>query len=460
MKQNNISHWVEKYAGWILIVLFSAIPVIRWFMLNSLSVVFTSPTEFFSSFGKIAGIIGLVLYAINLLLAARTRWMENLFGGLNKVYIAHHITGGIALILLVFHPLFLTIRYIDYKLLETFTDAAKFLLPRNPSSATTSFQLSQAIAINAGMIAFLGMVVLLIITFFVKLPYRLWLLTHKFLGVAFMFAGLHVVLISSDTSNDNFLRTYLLAWIIVGLGAFVYRTLASNIFVRSYPYRVAGLKQEQGGVTAISLEPLDKKLSFKPGQFIFIKFALSAKQGIAKESHPFSIASAPGDNKLKLYVKSLGDFTTSLKNLEVGRIAQLQGAYGRFSFTRFSDSPQVWIAGGIGVTPFLSMAKSYTKNSPKVDLIYTVAQRTELLDQKALAEFLPNQFSTFRYFPYITSQQKGYITAKKIHTMSGSFKGKEIFICGPPTFMRQLRLQLRAMGVPNSRIHTEEFALL
>lgn len=427
-------------------------------MLQGISFAFTTPTAFFSTFGKLAGIAGLVLYAINLLLAARTRWMENLFGGLNKVYVAHHITGGIALILLVFHPLFLTLRFIDYKILSSFEVAAKFLLPKSIGPDPTSALAQQAIAMNAGTVAFLGMVVLLILTFFVKLPYRVWLLTHKFLGVAFMFAGLHVVLISSDTSSDDFLRYYLLGWVIVGLGAFTYRTLMNNIFVRRYPYKVVALTRQAGNVVGVSLEPLQKKLSFKPGQFIFIRFSSSIKQGIEREAHPFSVASSPKDSNIQLYIKSLGDFTASLKNLQVGAVAEIEGAYGRFTFTRFSDSPQIWIAGGIGITPFLSMAKSYTKNSPAVDLIYSVTHHTELLEQKALSKILPTTYNSFRYFPYV-SQQDGYLTAQKIQDMCGAVQGKEIFICGPPTLMRELRKQLQSLGVPNSKIHSEEFAI-
>ena len=228
MNENDYKLWLEKFGGWILIGLFTLIPMVRWFQLYPVGDSFSSPVAVFSMLGKVMGTMGLVLYAINLLLAARTRWMERFFGGLNRVYIAHHITGGIALILLVFHPLFLAFRYIDIKALESFKDAAKFLLPRGIDTSALFFDVEQAVAINAGIVAFIGMVVLLILTFFVKLPYRIWLVTHKFLGVAFMFAGLHIILINSATSRDPFLKFYMLLWVTIGLVAFVYRTLMNN----------------------------------------------------------------------------------------------------------------------------------------------------------------------------------------------------------------------------------------
>ncbi|NBU33357.1 ferric reductase [bacterium] len=459
MSKKDFKQWIESYGGWMLIGLFCTIPVIRWVMLQDVSYLFANPNSFFSSFGKLTGLVGLVLYAINLLLAARTRWMENLFNGLNKVYIAHHLTGGIALILLVFHPLFLAVKFIDYKILSSFKDAATFLLPRAFTSDTVFYQLQQSLAINAGIVAFIGMVVLLVLTFFVKLPYRIWLATHKFLGVAFMFAGLHVVLISSDTSRDNFLKFYMLAWVIIGLSAFVYRTLMSNVFVRRYTYKVIAVTHQNGNVVGVTMEPLEKKMTYKAGQFVFIRFLWSEQEGIIREAHPFSIASSPGEANVRLYIKSLGDYTTSLKNLKVGTLAEIEGAYGKFTFTRFGIAPQVWIAGGIGITPFLSMARSYMPDSPQVDLVYSVVNRTELLDQKAVAEFLPSTYKSFRYFSYIAKEQDGFLTAQKVSDMCGGLNGKEIFICGPPLMMSSLRSQLRQLGVPNRRIHSEEFSM-
>lgn len=264
MNENDYRLWLERFGGWILIWGSVAVVVLRWIMINDLSLIFSSPTSFWLAFGRLTGLIGLVLYAVNLLLAARTRWIENFFGGLNRVYIAHHLTGGIALILLSFHPLFLALRLVDTSTLTSLKDAALYLLPRALKTDGTYVEFAQNMAINFGIVAFFGMVTLLILTFFIKLPYRIWLATHKFLGVAFMFAGLHLIMINSEVSRDMFLRYYLLTWTVVGLAAFVYRTVMNNVFVRRYPYRVSDIQEFGGKVTGLVLEPMEKSLSFKP----------------------------------------------------------------------------------------------------------------------------------------------------------------------------------------------------
>ena len=432
------------------------IPVAIWFGINPINEDFTSWSRSMASLGKLLGLVGFVMFAINFLLSTRAKWLEKFFVGLNSAYKAHHILGGLALVFLLFHPLFLALKYIEWTSLATFQEAAKFLLPKIVDFSAPQAVIQEDLSMIAGSIAFFGMVVLLFITFFVNLPYQIWLLTHKFLGIAFVFAGLHVIFISSDVSRNKVLLVYILGWFVVGLASYIYKTIAGNIVIRREEYIVSKVTVSNS-VIGLSLSPKNKPLSLKPGQFLFVRF-VSPSKVVSKEEHPFSVASISDDGSMLLYIKSLGDYTSHLENIEAGAIAQVEGAYGSFGKVTTLNKPQVWIAGGIGITPFLSLAQALNETSPNVNMFYSVEDRSQFVGQEMLDNMMKAK-SNFKLDNYVTKEHGGFITAQYIQNVAGDLSNKEFFICGPSGMMSSLRKQLISSGVKKNNIHTEEFDL-
>jgi predicted ferric reductase len=457
-----ISFRLEHLLGWGVTTLLCLVPVVFWVHMHPISTIHGFPAIMLS-IGRVTGLVGMVMYAMNLVYATRLRFLEWFFGGLNRVYIAHHMLGGLALAFLSLHPLFLALRYVQVSLQQ----AALLLLPNGILPLPALFsrhavlhgQVLEQWAIFFGIIAFWGMVVLLLVTFFINIPYRIWLFTHKFLGVAFFFGGLHVLFITSDTSKNGPLKYYILTITVLGLIAYIYKTLAGKILIRRYKYTVDSLRVVGGSVMEIYLKAQSSALNFKPGQFVFVRFLNAHKGGVSSEWHPFSISSAPHEPHLRISVKGLGDYTNKLNGLLPGVQAEVEGAYGRFSYTKADNRDQIWVAGGIGITPFLSMARSLPPTGYRIDLYYSVKTSSELIDWKALELIGSHRKNNFRIFPYIGDQQKGHLSADFIEQNSGGLAGKEIFICGPPPMMDGLRAQFKKKAVPGVRLHTEEFAM-
>ncbi len=450
----------EHLVGWGVTIILCLVPVVLWMQIHPLSTIHGFiPTML--NLGRIAGLVGTVMYALNLVYATRLRFLEYWFGGLNRVYIAHHLLGGLALIMLSFHPLFLALRYVTTNIKQ----AALLLVPNGLFPLSALFDTKheyhavvlQQWATMFGSIAFWGMVGLLLVTFFIKLPYRLWLFTHKFLGVAFFIAGLHIFFISSDTSNDVAMKWYMLTIVAIGLAAFVYKTLVGNIVIRKYKYKVSSVQVVAGNVVQVLMTPLAATMHYKPGQFVFVKFSGGGPH-VTGEWHPFSISSSPKDPGLELSIKGLGDYTNALVNLQVGATATVEGAYGRFSYVNYKVKDQVWIAGGIGITPFLSMLKDLPPEGHRVDLYYAVKTASEMIDRDKLAQH-SHARENVRVIPYIGDQQPGHLDIDFIEKNSGELKGKDFYICGPPPMMQGLKKQLRVHGVPATSIHSEEFGM-
>jgi len=421
---------MKKLLGWLLIILLSLFPVLIWIAMHPVSERFANASSSFTSIGQLSALIGAVLLGITFLFNTRLKFLENIFGGLDKVYIAHHILGTVSFLFLLFHPIFLALKFATFSA----SSALSFLLP------------GQNLAINFGIFALTSMILLLFLTFFINMKYNIWKLTHQFLGLSLLLAAIHIILIPSDISRNVFLKTYILFFITLGILSFLYKTLLHNIFIKKYNYKVKEVSIF-GNITEIKLES-DNIFNYTPGQFIFINFP-----SISKEYHPFSITSSLKDFHISISVKSLGDYTKDIKNIKSGEPALIEGPYGRF---KSNAKDQIWVAGGIGITPFLSMAKNLKEK--KADLYYCVNKKEEavfLPELKAIAEKNKN----FNLIPHY-SNEKGHITANYINNTSKNIKEKDILLCGPVSMMTSLKKSFKSLGINTNKIRSEEFKLL
>lgn len=456
------SFYHRSFLAWGLVVIFALIPLIAWFIGRDFEVWF-SYTGFMNSFGKISGLAAMALYALSLLLMTRLRILERLFGGLNRVYIAHHIVGGLSMVLVLLHALTLVLERAATSLQE----GALLLIPNGltPVDAlvipTNEFHgaVLEQWAIFMGVVSLLLMVSLLLVTIFIKLPYRIWLITHKLMGVVFVLIAFHTLFITSDTTDNAFIWWFMVICIIIGLFSYIYKTLLGQVTIRKYRYTVASVRELPANVIELTLTPVKKAVSYDAGQFLFMRF-IDKGSGLSHEWHPFSISSSPHEQTMQVCVKALGDYTATLKAAQPGMTVQLEGAYGKFSYTNFSNRDQIWIAGGIGITPFLSMLKSLPVDGYyRTYLFYSVKSESELIDWPLLYTHMMIRPNSVRVIPFIADSQGGFLDARYIEQVAGPLAGREYYLCGPPPMMRSLKAQLRARGVSKSNIHSEEFAM-
>lgn len=423
--------------GWLVTIIIAILPIAIWLI--------TQQTEWSTSkliienLGKLAGLSGLALFCWSVILSARLKVFGRLFMGLDNMYRAHHLISCFALILLLIHPMLLTTRY----LLSSPISAYEFLKP----SLEAPFRFLGSITLAS----FMG---LMLLTLYVNMRQERLVLAMRLLGLLVFLGGLHAILVGgSDINSLIWLQIYILGLIAAAAAVYVYRSLFHGNFAKFYDYSVASIKHKND-IIELHLEPKEKPIAFLPGQFAFVKLD---SDGVLGQSHPFSISSAPSQTQLRFSIKQLGDYTSALSQARVGQSVKIDAPYGSFSDEVVKNNRQVWVAGGIGVTPFLSMAASLD-DSRQVDMYYSVKDDQEAVYLSELNKVAANHknFS----IKLINTTKSGFLTAESIVAECQNLQDAAFLVCGPPAMMKSLRAQLRKSGVRNSNIHTEEFSLL
>lgn len=238
-----------------------------------------------------------------------------------------------------------------------------------------------------------------------------------------------------------------------------------------YKYYIRKIYQVPQGVVILELG--DKKgvpvFDFKPGQYVMISY-VNEKGGLERK-HAFSLASSPAErDRIKLGIKIGGKFTQGLLRLNEGDQVLVNGPFGSFVFDESKHQDLVFLAGGIGITPFYSAIKYATdKNLPnKLTLLYsnkTVDGTLFFREIRALEEQNKNFRALFsvtdkNVLPVLKGVVNRRVDAAMINDFTGGVSGKTFFICGPAGFMKSMRGNLLELGVDPSKIETEGFSMI
>ena len=410
--------------------------------------------RFRNVFVQYTGIIAIVTMSVSLYLALRPVWLEQRLDGLDKVYRLHKWLGIAALTASLLH-------WWWAKGTKWLVQAGILGAPQRHGKGQEAytgihrfFADHRGQAEQLGEIAFYVFLILLIFALVKKIPYRTFIKSHRMLAIIFIVLVMHSVILMK--------YSYWSQPVCIFTGLFMAIGLLSAILILFG--RIGAGRKTKGHVTYLDYYPelqvneidllMDEEWpGHKAGQFAFV-------QSCRKErAHPYTIASAwdPQERRIKFITKALGDYTRTLHDvLQVDEKAVVEGPYGHFTFD--DDKDQIWIGGGIGITPFIARMQDLQMNN-NVKKQITLFHATKEYSEKALDKIQSDADAAGITLHIFHDKRDGFLTGEKLRQMVPYWQRASVWFCGPAGFGKALKRDLMAYGFSADHFHQELFEM-
>lgn len=399
--------------------------------------------------GVALGFVAFAMLGAQFLLTARFPRLAAPYG-LDGLLRFHRVAGVLALVAVLAHILILVAVRAEFR---------AFLNPFD------DFMRAGALWMLVG--ALVALVALTIWRKQLGIPYQWWRLTHGVLALVVMLvAVVHIFRVGHFSS----VPWKMAVWALYGAGSamlLVWTRIVRPVRSLRRPWRVVDLRAEPGRAWTIALEPKGHPgMAFRAGQFAWL--AIDQRPWDI-DVHPYSFSSsaesASANGRVEFTIKELGDFTAATGDIPVGATAYLDGPYGDFILDD-AASGAVFVVGGIGVTPALSIIRTMRDRGDDrpVWLVYGVGQPGNILardELEALSEAGP------LHLTFVVEEadghwpgERGLITDELLTRVLPPLDDDlAVFCCGPREMMDAVLPSLRALGASPERLRAERFDL-
>ena len=430
--------------GWIVLYVL--------FVLSPFLLILAGPLQegrgFWIEFGSALGFIGMSMLCAQFLLTGRFRVLAQGFGSDNLLHF--HTGTGIAAMCMVFaHPIILLIVHADFR---------SYLDP--------SVNLPRVLALIPAMIAVFLVVVLSLWRKACRLSYELWRVSHGLLSVFVVCIGLVHLLQVSHHSSLWWQKGGMILFTVVSVGAIIEVRVIRPRRMKKYAYKLVEVHPERSQATTLIVEADGHEgMKLKAGQYAWMTVG---KSPYALQQNPFSFSSPESSPKrLEFTAKPAGDFTSTWSEMTPGTPVFLDGPYGAFTLNDHSNRGSIFFAGGVGITPIMSMLRTLAEREDKRPCILFYGSRTweEVLFQEELEAL--KQSLNLRVIHVLSAPTEawdgdtGYLTHEIMEReLPENLKDFDYYICGPEPMMDLVERELGTKPIPLRQILSERFQIV
>lgn len=407
--------------------------------------------EFWREFSVALGFAGLAMMTLQFGLTARFKWLKAPYGA-DIVYHFHRQISFVAMALILTHPLLLFVF--------------------SPDTLALLNLFSAPWRARAGVTAVVLLLVLIGASVWrkpLKIEYTNWRIWHGVLATLVVALAIIHVIMARHYLNTPWKQALWVTYGIFWIGLLIYVRIIKPIMLLRQPYEVESVIPERNNAWSLTIRPVGHKgFKFMPGQFAWITAWSSP---FAEAEHPFSFSSsAEQPGHLTFTIKELGNFTRRIKNLQPGQELYVDGPFGHFSIDRHTHAEQfVFIAGGVGITPFMSMLRSMADrgDTRPVTLLYANKDWDSIIFREELGllegALHLNLVHVLEKPPTDWNGEAGFVTRAVLERhlpKTNKRNTVEIFICGPQPMINAVEKALTQLGVPFGDFHSERFDLV
>ncbi|MFO8080627.1 MAG: ferredoxin reductase family protein [Armatimonadota bacterium] len=393
--------------------------------------------------GRLAAMLAAALIMLQFALAARLRPLDDAFG-LDRIMRFHRITGASAATLAVLHPMFLYVTpHYEY---------GPFSLDLWPEAlGSLALTILALIAVTSIWRKLLG------------LSYEAWHRIH-YLGFAVVaVVAVHSLALGSDLT-DGWERGVWIAMLGAYVLLFAWARMIRPRIIASRRWTVERVAPVSHDTWQLDLAPEGHEgVRQIPGQFALLTIH---RDDARDERHPFTIASPPReDGSVSFTIKESGDYTDRIGETPEGASAVVEAPWGQFCHLRHGGERLVMIAGGVGITPILSMLRYMAAREDQRPITLIWGNRTEADIFYAEEIERMKERLNLRVVHVLSEQpeydgETGFVDADLLgRVLDDDERSSEVYLCGPAPMMDLVESALRKLGFDGSAIHSERFEL-
>ncbi|MFP5520661.1 MAG: ferric reductase-like transmembrane domain-containing protein [Bdellovibrionia bacterium] len=399
-----------------------------------------------------SGILAMGWMSLAMILAARPKFSETWFGGLDKMYRLHKWLGISVAVLSFSH--WLTVKAPKWAVALGILERTK-RGPR-PEAATLIenwISSQRGLAEVIGEWTFFGALILIAIALTKKISYRTFYKSHLLFSVIYLGLVFHTVVLTKYSYWTTPLGLVMLPLLLCGAIAAVLSLFRKIGIQHQSIGKIERVEYFPGVKTLeICIQDLKGWHGHRPGQFAFVTTSQ------AKEAHPFTIASAwhEKDAKITFVVKELGDYTKTLReSLQVEQEVKIEGPYGCFTFDDTRPT-QIWIGGGIGIAPFIARMKFLAENKNSKNQTIYLFHPTAQADDHALEKLNADAKAAGVHLHVFVDTQEQHLSGETIRKVVPEWQNSSFWFCGPVGLAEALKTDFSKAGQPIDKLFHQE----